>query len=177
MVTPKEKKDKRRSLLIAIFMMGGIMALSLLPMVTRAIQEAEEEPFTMVVDYRDFTPASKEGAKPKTSKKAVEVKQKTKKVTPKPKPAPKPVLTTPEPAPTIPTQLTRCQIQNLNRKKWLWMSLKHHQLPLKNQLRLPQNLLTMIQPAGRGKVPRTTETVIWALPQGIDPEMVSSIDV
>ena len=106
MVTPKEKKDKRKSLLIALLMLSGIVALSLFPMVTRAIQEIEEEPFTMIVDYRDFTPASKEGAKPKTTKKAAEAKQKTKKVTPKPtpRPAPKPVLTTPDPEPQIPTQ-------------------------------------------------------------------------
>lgn len=98
----QEKKNKRRGIIIAFFLHTALLVIGLFPFLSN-IQPPEPPQMNnvIVMDFTDFTPASKEGAKPKAAKKAEKKKAKAKKAVPKAKPMPKP-----KPAPKTPKKKT-----------------------------------------------------------------------
>ena len=96
-----EKKRKKKSLWITIGIQGTLLLLLLLPLISSAPAQLVEEAQFVMMDFTDFRPASREGAKPAAAPETNREQQATEKAvpktTPKPKPTPvnkpKPVLT------------------------------------------------------------------------------------
>ncbi len=103
-----ERKDRKKGMFVSFFLHLSIIAIGLFPFLTNnPFQQPDETAEVVLVDFTDFKPASKEGAKPKAAKADTKAKQNTKKAVPKAKPVPKPkptpvktkkpVLTAPQP--------------------------------------------------------------------------------
>ena len=108
-----EEKDRKRGLLIAFFLHGGFLLLGLLPFLSQ-YQAPDPEPAQFaVIDFTDFKPASREGAKPAKARASTTKKspKSAKKPTPTKAPAPahKPVVTSPTPNPPLPTSPTKAE--------------------------------------------------------------------
>ncbi|MEO1626011.1 MAG: hypothetical protein AAFV25_12705, partial [Bacteroidota bacterium] len=89
-------------LIIAFFIHVGILILALMPLISHLQTPEPERAEFVVMDFTDFKPASKEGAKPqKVSNKQKRQKKQTKRSVPKTKPVPKP---NPKPVPPAPTK-------------------------------------------------------------------------
>ncbi|MEM9917708.1 MAG: hypothetical protein AAF990_06410 [Bacteroidota bacterium] len=115
-----EKKDRKRGLIIAFFIQSALIILGILPLISHLQSPEPQQAEFVVMDFTDFKPASKEGAKPQKVKKTTQKKrQRTKRSVPKVKPVPKPrpvppapkkkVLTSPEPNPPIKTTPTKVE--------------------------------------------------------------------
>ena len=113
-----EKKDRKRGMFISFLLHLSIIAIALFPFLNNnPFQQPEEQTEMILVDFTDFKPASKEGAKPtkksaeKDQKKSVKKAVPKAKPVPKPKPEPvkpkKPVLTAPVPEIPIKTSPTK----------------------------------------------------------------------
>ena len=98
-----EKKTKKKSLYISIGIQTAILIALLLPLMSSVPTEIVEEAQIVMLDFTDFRPASREGAKPAAAPETDQKEQATEKAVPvttpvpKPKPTPvnkpKPVLT------------------------------------------------------------------------------------
>ncbi|MEL6863008.1 MAG: hypothetical protein AAFP19_01255 [Bacteroidota bacterium] len=88
----REKKDRKRGLFWTFFFHALILGIALYPfMMQDNDPEPEAQAEFIVMDFTDFTPASREGAKPKNSAEKKEVNEKNaEKAVPKAKPVPKP---------------------------------------------------------------------------------------
>lgn len=112
-MTTKEKKNKRRGLVLAVFIHTTVLVLALYPFLTQS--ENPIDPNKAVeIQFTAYQPVASAGASQKQKSSAPKkAKKPQKKTTPKPKPVvkpkpkpapkPKPVITTPEPAPPIET--------------------------------------------------------------------------
>ena len=102
--TANEKKRKRKSLLLALFLQAGVIGGLLFPFLSNALEPDQPEYESVIV--MDFTSFDKASAKPAKAKSAAPKKQE-KKTAPEPKPVvkplptKKPVVTAPTPTPPV----------------------------------------------------------------------------
>lgn len=84
-----EEKDKKRSMAVTFGLHAMLLLFALLPLLSNLQPEEPDQAQFVMVDFTDFKPASREGARPQKAKTATK-KAKAKKSVPKAKPVPKP---------------------------------------------------------------------------------------
>lgn len=88
-VTEKEKKNRKRGMLIAFFFHAALIIFGLLPFLTREVKEPKYEK-VIEIQFAQFDASSKKADDKAGAKKKTEKKKTTEKKVEKPKPEPKP---------------------------------------------------------------------------------------
>ncbi len=104
-----EDNNRKRGLRISIGLHILIILLALIPFLSNLQPDEPEQAKFVTIDFTDFKPASREGAKPQKVKTASKPKKQVKKSVPQAKPVPKPKptpQTKPKPVLTAPTKET-----------------------------------------------------------------------